>query len=538
MSYELLLSLYFGEGSNADLTTPQARRVLHVSTPLEARLSSAINGGLDVVVTGNPGDGKSHVARTLAERGLIGDAALLLDLSARSTTEALNQWAALKGQRRFLMCANEGPLRELVSEASFDGRLSSIARELEGQLGHLTVADANRLPNEPKSVMLVDLADRNVLDITVVGDAVARICREEFLPELRDRSIDSSAGRNMLLLQNADARLRLARILIVAGQRRGEHVTFRQLWAAIALAVTGGKGLSALQAELSATDSSLGLTPLDHLTHKRARGLLAEAVRLYADVAGVSSPDVDDALWHTATLPSGDWYVERPHVDDTPQRLWDQGATQAALHTFRCLKRAVALGHTDGERLVNALEQQTASPSAVTASELRQRVVLGLRRLYVSAAEEPTAPEWVTRGVPLWVNYSFQDRPTSERPHVAVSAVPVAELEARHPCRAPWLDAALGPKPDLAWLHHIPSGEQLVITPEVLSTLDRAAVTAGPMEVPASVERFLARVAGWAEREFVDDSLGEDDVAILERPRGGLLACPRVRVRSGGASYA
>ena len=450
----------------------------------------------------------------------------------------MRQWGALKGKRRFVMCANEGPLRELVSEARSDERLAPLAAELAAQIGRLTVADTAELPSKPQSVMLIDLADRNVLDVGVVSGAIERVCREEFLPALRDRSIETSAGRNMVLLQQQEPRLRLARLLAVAGRRRGEHVTFRQLWAAIALAVTSGKALSTLQVELSTSDSYLGATPLDYLTSTRARGLLAEAVRSYADVAEVASPDLDDALWHTATLPSGDWFFERPHVDDTPQRLWDLGERVKAMKTFKRLKRAVALGHSLGESLVRSLETTTSSPTGVPASELRQRIVLGLKRLYVAAGDERTAPQWLTGGVPLWVNLSFQDRPISERPHVAVSAVSYAEFEALLPCRAPWLEAALGPNPDFAWLRHGPSRERLLVTPEVLSALDRASGTAGPMEVPPSVERFLARVAGWAEREGGDDVLGEEDVAILERPRGALLATARVRIRTGGASYA
>jgi hypothetical protein len=158
--------------------------------------------------------------------------------------------------------------------------------------------------------------------------------------------------------------------------------------------------------------------------------------------------------------------------------------------------------------------------------------------MYVAAADERTAPPWLSAGVPLWVNLSFQDRPVSERAHVAVAAVSHEEFEALHPCRAPWLDAALGPSPDFAWLRHVPSRERLLVTPEVLAALDRASATAGPVEVPAAVERFLARIAGWAEREGADDVLGEEDVAILERPRGALVATARVRIRAGGASYA
>ena len=88
MSYTLLSSLYFGEASNADLSSPEARGLLHVETPLDAFVPAQVARGLDVVLTGNPGDGKSHLVRTLHDRGLLSEASIEFDLSAKPTSSA------------------------------------------------------------------------------------------------------------------------------------------------------------------------------------------------------------------------------------------------------------------------------------------------------------------------------------------------------------------------------------------------------------------------------------------------------------------
>ena len=52
MYYELLRSLYLGEGTNADLTSAQARRRLHVATDLDKLIPLKVEQGMTVVVTG------------------------------------------------------------------------------------------------------------------------------------------------------------------------------------------------------------------------------------------------------------------------------------------------------------------------------------------------------------------------------------------------------------------------------------------------------------------------------------------------------
>ena len=65
MSYERLRGLYLGLTSNADLTTDHERHVLHVPTKLDELVPRWLAEGKDVTLTGNPGDGKSHLARRL-----------------------------------------------------------------------------------------------------------------------------------------------------------------------------------------------------------------------------------------------------------------------------------------------------------------------------------------------------------------------------------------------------------------------------------------------------------------------------------------
>lgn len=535
MSYDLLLSLYFAEGSNADLTTREERELLHVRTPVEERITAAIREGFDVVLTGNPGDGKSHLVRALSDRGELSDAEVLLDLSAVSTGEAVRRWRGCRAAgRRFVMCANEGPLRAFHRSARSDEALGDSAGELEQQLAYRV--EAGDVPTRPVRALLINLANRNVLSESLIDDAVARVCRDAFEPEVGTFSAECSATRNLFLLKQDAPRRRLAQLLALAGTRRGEHVTFRRLWQAISLAVTGGKTLTRLKAESEHdAEGPLRDTPLDNLTRRSGRGVLVEAVRRFADPATFTDPDLDEHLWHTGAPANGDWLCEDPNAEQ-PAKMWASGRQAEAIDQLKRLKRLVALAHERGDDLVRSMVRATACPSAMEPDALMRVALKGIRRLYISPRAEANAPEWLRSGLPLWIGFSYEQSQVEERPHVAVVSLSEEEFQIVKPTRPAWLGDALGPLPERAWLRHRRSPIQLRIDPEMLATLKAASETTGPMTIPEPVHRFLAQLAGWDELSG-ERPLGDERFAVLSRPRGELEIEAGVRRHAQGASY-
>jgi hypothetical protein len=532
MSYELLRSLYLGRGSNADLSGTDARRLLHVATPLEKRLATWVAEGKDAVLTGNPGDGKSHLIRHLVDAGRL-EAVVEFDLSASDAPTVAARWrAAREAGKRFVLCANEGPLLDLLPVLEAVPALQRTARELGEQIGRLVAARLEGLAQPPSEVVLVDLADRSVLDPGLIAKAIRQVTLPDFLPE-GTYARETTSGRNLQIFeQSEEAAERLARILSTAGQRLGEHVTFRALWQSISYALTAGRPQAALKQRLH-QDADLGSFPLDFLASPTAQGPLIRAVRLYADPANTPTPELDEDIWRRGA-PSDEWEAEVGPFEP-PCRIWERGDPDGALRQQVSIKRLVALVHPRGEELLEAMtSQQPDLPSRQDDARLLALCIDGLRRLYLAASEEVGAPLWLREGIPLWVPHSYRDASAAVRPHVAVARIRPEELEILRPRRVAWMADALGPLPEVAWLSHRPSGVTLRLEAGLLGVLRQAIAADGPLPPPDLVQRFLGRASGWEEARA---NAPTGPYAILERPRGALLAAGAIETTEGGYAY-
>lgn len=535
--YHLLRGLYFGSAANADITDQEGRARLHVATPLDQAVPRFVREGRDVVLTGNPGDGKSHLTRALADLGGLTGAEVELDLSAKEPEQVVSRWeaAAARGAP-FVLCGNEGPLKDLLPLLRESEVLTHRATELGGQLGRLVCSRDEDLPSEPRFVYLIDLADRNILERGLVDRCLERVCAYEFMPHLKGvDAAESSAGQNIAMFSQAPrARQRLALILELAGRRMDKHVTFRQLWSAISFALTGDKDERALRIEAKRGEAGLGTLPLDHLCELRSSGLLVSGVKRLADPADAPVPDLDEALWSKGSPRRGDWLYDAISTPP-PSHLWARGEKEEALRAFKRLKRHIALAHEEGERILQVLQDSDPYlPTTLRDEVLLKTSIEGIRALFLPPGQQAIAPSWLVEGVPLWVSHSYRGIPRSRRPHVATDHLPASEFRILRPRRAPWLGDALGPDPEVAWLQHIASRVTLALGADLLRVLTVAARCDGPLRTPEVAGRFLERLAGWQEAHG-SLPLGDDSFVVLSHPRGQLVAHASVREHLNGA---
>lgn len=112
-------NLYRGASAYADGTDLELLARVHVPTDLEAAILAVLEEGRDVVLTGNPGDGKTHLLRLLADRMAVLPRMpeMVLDASSVSNAELHRRWRDARAAGRPVCAAiNEAVLFRLAQE--------------------------------------------------------------------------------------------------------------------------------------------------------------------------------------------------------------------------------------------------------------------------------------------------------------------------------------------------------------------------------------------------------------------------------------
>ena len=89
---DFIRDFYRGSSAYADHIKPEVLKEIHLETKLDTAILDAARSGKDIVLTGNPGDGKTHIIRMLKEQ--LDDMKLTveLDASTLSDEEIYQKW--------------------------------------------------------------------------------------------------------------------------------------------------------------------------------------------------------------------------------------------------------------------------------------------------------------------------------------------------------------------------------------------------------------------------------------------------------------
>jgi len=226
-------------GGFAEKLSTEQRRAIHITTRLDGFIDSVLDDGKQVILTGNPGDGKTQYILEKKLEYPEPDYFYLYDASEFGDyRELLAEWdAAYRDGKPGILAINDGPLFEMTtSYADEYPFLDTVQAQFENQVVYDDEAAADV---EFDDLVVIDLNNRNVLTRKVVLQAIKNLTADHFATEGHNHSGTCHIQYNIQKLQNDTVKENFKHLLKTVG-KLDEHVTVRDLLNFIAYCLTGG----------------------------------------------------------------------------------------------------------------------------------------------------------------------------------------------------------------------------------------------------------------------------------------------------------
>jgi hypothetical protein len=418
--------LYRSTKSYADRLSSEELEAIHIDLGVDGYLLEAAGAGKQIVVTGNPGDGKTHLIERLRSQLEALGARVITDANACSDEDLLKAWkASAKDGRPFVLAINEWPLYVLQRLARAR-RFSPVDEAVRQVTTARYFVEAQRPQAAMVNVVVIDLSLRNLLAPPVVEAVLDRLTINQYFAGLN--SIDPCLA-NRQALQHPQVRKRLVQLFKIVSARTG-HVTMRQLVGFVAFLITGGQPVAD---RLKAGQDAAGFA-YSTLAFEGGEGPFFEAVRAVFDPARVTHPHWDERLWLGDSHP-GDWIRQVP---PRPASLPESERAEA----YRVIKRRFFFEHTRGEDLLALVPHDELEFERILCEEeeakigLVREMVLALNRFY-----EPNAPGDERDKLILWQSHRYDVRPPLT--FVALHNLAHNQMRIERAKFAPWVEAWL-----------------------------------------------------------------------------------------------
>ena len=391
--------LYRNTNSYADRLAPEDLALIDVDLGLNSYLLEAARAGFQIVLTGNPGDGKTHLIERLRPELEAVGALVLTDANVHSDDRLLADWRACAAEERpFVLAINEWPLFVLHRHAA--GRGFAPLGETMRQVRQASyyAGDPPAAPSLP--VRVIDLGLRNVLSAPVIQAVVERLIQPRFYQGL-DAKDPAVVNRDAVRERRVQERLCA---LLDRVARHGYHATMRQLVGYVAYLLTAGSSA----VERLSQPGSFRYHYANLAFEERGCGPLFDAVRACFDPATTTHPRHDMDLWRGTTVPH-EWLVRGP-APVGPQQMAEASRADA----FAALKRRFFFEHGGGSDLLQLWpEDEQVFDRFVTRGEAGDPGVVRDLIFAMNRFFEPDTLGSAREEVYLWQSHRYDVRAPS-----------------------------------------------------------------------------------------------------------------------------
>ncbi|MED0673813.1 hypothetical protein P4S95_27065 [Aneurinibacillus aneurinilyticus] len=392
LSLEFISKMYNNRNSYAEIFSEDELKVIHVASNLEQIIKDLVQKKKLILLTGNPGDGKTHLIRCLEDFLRKHDTFLELDINEVKDYQKfiLELKAALDNNKPALIAVNEYPLHDLLqklkNEFPYYEEINKLKKHTLVYSGEFQV-DYSSLP-----VAIVDLNNRNLLNESILNQVFEQIIQNVSHCDSCDKAKQCVHLNNLSLISNDEIRQRITLLVSTIGNI-GSHAVMRDILGFISYIITRGKKCS----ELDIQDFT---NKYYNLMFNGNNSLFRDLLRL--DPTKITSPSIDEALWNGELL-SG-WITKEDIL--IPKNVEDE---DEALQQFKSMKRRYFFEHQEGYKLLELYPKELRNylklvrDSCDDQISTIQKLVLSINRYY-----NPLETE--NEKLFIWNSHSYEAR--------------------------------------------------------------------------------------------------------------------------------
>jgi hypothetical protein len=298
-------------GGFAESLSSHQRRQIHIDTDLDTYLRSALDEGKQIILTGNPGDGKTQHILMQQDEYPPDEYFYLLDASEYADyEELLSEWEQeYEGGTPGILAINDGPLYEMTTHYGDEYEfLETVGAQLQNQIVY---TDSDGEDVDFSEFVVIDLNNRSVLTPSIIDRAIQNFAGK-FALEGHDHSGQCHIQYNAQKLQNERIKENLVDFLTQIGKYE-QHVTVRDLLNFLGYIITAG--LKECQTHFDAELKYYNLA-FD------GTGAVFDLARRRFQSADLVHPFVDSRLWARAEQEAN--FSDRDDATEVVKPLFEQ----------------------------------------------------------------------------------------------------------------------------------------------------------------------------------------------------------------------
>lgn len=336
---QFIRDFYRGSSAYADHIDSELLSVIHLETKLDTAIMNAALSGKDIILTGNPGDGKTHIIRFLESRlKSIGKPIdIELDASTLSNDDIYLRWKAARDKNiPFVIAINAAVLYSVYQKyPEFEPIKNAYTQMSKAVIFHDEVTEDNNL-------VVYDLSKREILTLEILNKAIKRLTDAAHYKKCATCNLNESCDvhKNCRLLNSALFQERLF-VILQRVALQGYHATVRELQSFIAYLIFGNRNCN----EIIRTTGSNQYNIVNLVFS--GKGALFEAIRKAIDPVCISHPAWDEKILLN-DIPADSW------VDD--YEVPAEAISYDNYELFKLRKRQFYFFNKNGEELLKIMD--------------------------------------------------------------------------------------------------------------------------------------------------------------------------------------